>query len=95
MQDDSSDEDFADPTPGSLKRQRRSGTATHGAVPDPACASAAARVGDLFRSRGHLRASGVHRDLKRYIAGNGATGATSVLLADKTGSIQDKGAQRR
>lgn len=95
MQDDSSDEDFADPTPGSLKRQRRSGTATHGAVPDPACASAAARVGDLFRSRSHLRASGVHRDLKRYIAGNGATGATSVLLADKTGSIQDKGAQRR
>jgi hypothetical protein len=92
---DSSDEDFADPTPGSLKRQRHSGMGTNGAIPDTGCAGAAARVGDIFSSRRCLRASGVHRDLKHYIAGNGAVGAASILLADKMGRIEDRGAQSR
>jgi hypothetical protein len=92
LPDDSSDEDFADPIPGSLKRQRRSGTAGRAAIPDATHAHAPARAGDVFSSRRRLRESGVHRDFKRYIAGNGATGATSILLADAMGTIQDKGA---
>lgn len=84
-----SDEDFADPAPGRRKRSRVARSpARSGAI-------VGARAGDHYPTRRALHSSGVHRDLKRCVAGNGTLGAMSVLLSDKAGIVDDRGELRR